>query len=91
MANVAPAGLALNTGSISEGGTFTLAGSFTDPGALDAHTVVIDWGTGAAPTTLALAPGVLTFAADHPYADDSRGGAFAHSRGRRSARTRSVL
>src|SRR5207248_488233 len=70
----------LNAGSIAEGGTFTLAGGFTDPGVLDAHTVVIDWGTGEAQTTLALAAGVTTFTADHRFADDSRGGSFAVSR-----------
>jgi hypothetical protein len=79
VANVAPSMLALNAGSINEGGTFTLAGSFSDPGALDAHTVVIDWGDGGGPTTLTLAAGVVAFTANHPYADDSRGGAFVVS------------
>src|SRR5205807_8587395 len=70
VANAAPAGLALNAGAVDEGGTFGLTGSFTDPGVLDAHTVVIDWGDGSAPTTLAPAPGVLTIAARHTYLDD---------------------
>src|SRR5205823_12562369 len=33
--NVAPFGVALNSGTIDEAGTFTLNGSFGDPGTLD--------------------------------------------------------
>jgi Ca2+-binding RTX toxin-like protein len=75
VANVAPGGVVLNSGSINEGGTFTLSGSFADPGVLDGHTVVITWGDGSAPTTLALDPNVLTFSASHLYVDDAPGGA----------------
>ena len=34
----------------------TLTGSFTDPGTLDTHTVVINWGDGSPNTILTLAP-----------------------------------
>ncbi len=40
--------LVLDAGTIDEGGSVTLTGQFTDPGLLDTHTVVIDWGGGAA-------------------------------------------
>jgi hypothetical protein len=71
--NAAPANLSLNSGSIIEGDTFTLAGSFTDPGALDTHTVVIDWGDGSGTTTFTLPAGALTFSASHQYLDNPPG------------------
>jgi hypothetical protein len=75
--NVAPAGLSLGLASatISEGDTAVLNGTFTDPGVLDNHTVVVHWGDGSPDTTLALGPGVLTFSASHPYADNLPGDA----------------
>src|SRR5262249_34538987 len=51
--------------------TFTLSGSFSDPGTQDTHTVVISWGPGEGTTTLSLAAGVLTFSASHQYLDDN--------------------
>jgi hypothetical protein len=71
--NVAPGGLGLRLSStaISENGTVTLNGGFTDPGAGDTHTAVIDWGDGSAPTTLSLAAGVLSFGTTHQYLDDN--------------------
>ncbi|MCG8512201.1 MAG: hypothetical protein MI741_23535, partial [Rhodospirillales bacterium] len=43
--NVAPGNLTLDpVAPIDEGGTATLTGSFTDPGAADTHTVTINWG-----------------------------------------------
>jgi Bacterial Ig-like domain (group 3)/PKD domain len=67
--NVPPSNLALtlSNSTISQGGSVTLGGSFADPGQLDTHTAVINWGDGSAPTTVPLAAGVLTFAASHPY------------------------
>lgn len=65
--NTAPDNLAL-TGSatvLTEGSTYRLSGSFTDPDA-EAHTVSIDWGTGAAPTVLNLNPGTTSFT-NTPY------------------------
>jgi hypothetical protein len=67
--NVAPSNvsIAFSPSSINGYGTGTLNGSFTDPGSLDTHTVVVNWGDGSTPTTLPLAAGVLTFSASHEY------------------------
>jgi Ca2+-binding RTX toxin-like protein len=48
VANAAPVlnSLRLSASTIDEGGTVTLTGSYNDLGALDAHTVTIDWGDG---------------------------------------------
>jgi hypothetical protein len=76
--NVAPSGvsLGLTASTIDEGGTATLSGSFTDPGVLDTHTVIIDWGDGSAATTLSLAPGVLSFGnLSHQYLENKPGNA----------------
>jgi hypothetical protein len=72
--NVAPSNVVLNTGTINENDTFTLNGSFTDPGTLDTHTVVVTWGPGEGSTTLNLTAGVLTFSASHQYLDDNPSG-----------------
>jgi PKD repeat protein len=74
VSNAPPSGVVLNGGAVNEGGTFTLTGSFTDPGPQDGHTVVITWGPGEGSTTLTLAPGVLTFTASHQYLDDNPSG-----------------
>jgi uncharacterized repeat protein (TIGR01451 family) len=73
VANAPPASVALTLAqaTIDEAGTATLSGSFTDPGTQDAHTVVIDWKDGSAPTTISLPAGTLTFSATHEYADDA--------------------
>jgi len=70
--NVAPSivSLSLSANSINENQSVTLSGSFRDPGTLDTHTVVIDWGDGSTPTTLNLAANVLSFSASHQYRDD---------------------
>src|SRR5207247_2489524 len=72
--NVAPSSLVLNTGSIEEKQTFTLTGTFVDPGTQDTHTVVVDWGPGEGSTTLTLDAGVLSFSASHQYLDDNPSG-----------------
>jgi PKD repeat protein len=59
---------------INENDTATATGTFSDPDALDAHTVVITWGDGEGSTTLTLAAGVLTFDATHQYLDDNPSG-----------------
>src|SRR5439155_1328063 len=73
--NVAPGilGLDLANATINEGDTATLSGTFGDPGVLDAHTVVINWGDGSGNTTLNLNAGVLSFSAQHAYADNLPG------------------
>jgi hypothetical protein len=73
--NVAPlfsaSDLTLSATTVQEGEVLTLAGVFTDPGILDNHTVVIDWGDGSS-DTLALPAGentlIKTFSATHVYA-----------------------
>ncbi len=68
--NVAPTGVALNGPfTLSENGSVSLTGSFTDPGVLDTHQVTVTWGDGAT-TVVNLALGARTFAATHPYLDD---------------------
>src|SRR5207244_11523780 len=73
--NVAPGilGLDLANATINEGDTAALNGSFADPGVLDTHTVVINWGDGSGNTTLNLDAGMLSFSAQHPYADNLPG------------------
>ena len=63
--------LALGASSITENGTVTLTGFFTDPDPNDAHTVEINWGPGEESTTLDLEPGVHSFTATHRYLDDN--------------------
>jgi Ca2+-binding RTX toxin-like protein len=64
----APPVVTLNpVAAVTAGGTATLAGSVTDPGVLDSHTVVVDWGDGAGPTSLTLSPGNQPFTATHVY------------------------
>src|SRR5207237_498147 len=69
--------------AINENDTTTVAGSFTDPGTLDTHTVDIAWGDGSPDTVLHLDANVLTFSASHQYLDNpagqAHGGAFAVS------------
>jgi len=71
--NVAPANVnaTATPGTINENDSTTLSGSFTDPGTLDTHTVVIAWGDGSTDTTLNLAANVLTFSTSHQYLDDN--------------------
>src|SRR6185369_4395938 len=49
--------------------------TFTDPGTLDTHTVVINWGDGSPNTTLNLPAGVLSFGGSaHQCKDDQPSG-----------------
>jgi hypothetical protein len=72
--NVLPAivGPVLDRTAVDEGGVLTIAGSFHDPGLLDAHTVSISWGDGATgPAVVSeVAPGGFHFSASHLYRDD---------------------
>ncbi len=73
--NVAPTAgpLVLDSSVIDENGTVNLSGSFTDPGADDTHTVVIDWGDGT--TSNAVVDQLAgTFTASHQYLDDTPSG-----------------
>src|SRR5439155_1188553 len=55
----------------SENDSTSLGGSFSDPGTLDTHTIVINWGDGSANTALNLGAGVLSFGGvSHHYLDN---------------------
>jgi hypothetical protein len=73
--NIIPAvtGLALSTYTINENDMITLSGTFIDPGTLDTHTVIINWGDG---TTSTLPVNELNqanhaFQLSHQYLDDT--------------------
>ena len=53
-----------------------LSGTFSEPGSLDSHTVIFNWGDGTMPTTLPSLPaGTLDFSGiTHTYADNRTGG-----------------
>ncbi len=53
----------------SEGEAVTLSADFTDPGTLDTHTCVIDWGDGTPPAAGVIAN--MNCSASHTYADDN--------------------
>ena len=69
--NVAPqiTGLTLPTAAVEETDAVTVSGTVTDPGTLDTHTVVVDWGDGTAPVPVPVIAGA--FSAEHEYADDN--------------------
>ncbi len=71
--NVAPQIVDLNLvpSAIEKGGTVTLAGEFSDPGALDTHQVVIEWGDGTVDTLIDLNVDQRTFTANHRYPENS--------------------
>ena len=76
--NAPPAGLTAvpSATRIGEGGSITLSGGFTDPGAPDAHTVDVHWGDGSPDTILGLGSGILSYAtAPHTYANNLAGNA----------------
>jgi Ca2+-binding RTX toxin-like protein len=64
--NVAPSAVVVNGGAVNEGGSFTLTGSFTDPGSQDAHTVTVNWGPGLGTSTVTLPVGQRTFSLPAP-------------------------
>ena len=67
IANAAPELPSLPALNGAAGQVITLTTVFTDPGILDSHTILIDWG-GGVNQTLELAGGVLDFSAGHVYA-----------------------
>src|SRR5207248_2840142 len=67
----------LSVSSVTENGSVTVSGSFTDAGLGDAHTAVIDWGNGDALTRISLTAGTNTFATSHQYLDDTPSGTSA--------------
>ena len=68
--NVAPTfkNLALSATSATEGAMLALTGDVDDAGALDSHTVTIDWGDGTPIAALTL-PADGTFSLEHRYDD----------------------
>ncbi len=72
--NVAPkvSALSESSASIVEGGTETVTGTFTDPGVLDTHTALIEWGDGTkSVATVTELNGSGSFSATHVYDNDS--------------------
>jgi|GEM_PF-1439456 len=68
--NVNPLFLTVTSTTIDENGTATITGSFSDAGALDTHTIKVNWGEG--PLTDATINAVSrTFTASHQYLDDN--------------------
>jgi hypothetical protein len=68
-----PQDLVFASTTVAEGSPVLLSGSFVDPDSGQTHTVLIDWGDGSAPTELALAADVKTFAdVSHSYSDNSQ-------------------
>jgi hypothetical protein len=66
--------LLLDPGAIAQNGSVLLSGSFFDPGILDSHQAVIDWGDGSEDTVLDLGPGETSFSGVlHSYLDDPAG------------------
>ena len=76
ISNVPPSSIhiGLNTGVIGEDGTIQLSGSFVDPGVLDSHQVVINWGDGTSNTIQNLNAGTFAFGGIHQYRDDDPSG-----------------
>jgi hypothetical protein len=70
--NVAPTVVLGTDITINEGEPFSAAGSFSDPGTLDAHTATVDYGDGLGEQPLALNPD-KTFSLSNNYpADDGQ-------------------
>ena len=70
--NAAPSvSASLNVATISENGSVTLTGSFTDAGVADTHSLVINWGDGSSTVPVTAANGAGTFTATHQYKDDN--------------------
>lgn len=67
--------LTASPGTINEGDTTTLTGTFAEDGPPSTHTVVISWGPGQSNTTLMLAAGVNNFSSSHLYPDNQPGNA----------------
>ncbi|HLN30001.1 MAG TPA: PKD domain-containing protein [Gemmataceae bacterium] len=75
VSNVAPANLKLSLSApiINENSSTSLSGTFTDPGPLDTHTVVINWGDGNS-STVQLTAGVVSFSGvSHQYLESPPG------------------
>jgi endonuclease G len=86
--NVAPVVAAVPNGSVTLGATYSVSGSFTDPGA-DTWTATVVWGDGSAPEVLTLTgrsfslTHIYTAAGSYPVsiqiADDDGSGSTSHT------------
>ena len=76
ISNVPPSAinLSLSASVIGENGTIQLNGTFVDPGVLDAHQIVINWGDGTPNTIQNLNAGIFAFGGIHQYFDDDPSG-----------------
>jgi hypothetical protein len=76
ISNVPPSSInvGLNTGVIGEDGMIQMSGTFFDPGVLDSHQVVINWGDGTPNTIQNLDAGTFAFGGIHRYRDDDPSG-----------------
>src|SRR5262249_18289275 len=70
--------LTVTPAPISEGGTTTLNGQFTDPDT-ETHTVTISWGDGSTNTVVNVpsGTGTQTFSSTHTYKDNPASGPFS--------------
>ncbi len=69
--NVAPTVSNLTANAVDEGGTTTLEGDISDPGAADTFTLDIDWdGDTVVDQSVNLPAGTTDFSVDHVYPDD---------------------
>jgi hypothetical protein len=73
--NVAPVitGLSLDSTVVFANESIMISGAFIDPGTLDTHTVVIDWGDNTLDTTINVTPGQRSFTASHQYLPGASG------------------
>jgi hypothetical protein len=58
---------AVNAGVVQPGGSVTVTGTFTDPGLLDTHVLLVDWGDTSKQTTIAVTPGARNFSISHVF------------------------
>ena len=72
IANVVPTVTASNH-TIDENGLATVSGTISDPGLLDAFSLIINWADGPI-DTIALPAGTQTFSETHQYLDDNPSG-----------------
>jgi hypothetical protein len=67
--NVAPKFANVAVTPINEFGVAHLTGDIVDPGTLDVHTLIVNWGDGSLPETFTVPAGVTSFDEAHPYGD----------------------
>lgn len=68
--NVAPKLETFTSDQVAEGELATIAGTFSDAGTDDTHTITIDWGEGAPVTYPEIPAGTTTFSYDFTYSDN---------------------